>query len=334
MEPIVLSGDAEASYVRRVAASLQSARLNKQYPDARRLAAHVEALAPEVHRGLYDRLEVDPRSGLPTYKEWTRVQTDRTVALEALDGLGSLAHLEARAAEAPGAIYGKQLLKHHYYGDLVGREIAPLSQMNVALRRVDPGDRTAWFHITLDKLDVNGVFVRYAIDLGQRDSVWSRAVVSLEAEHARHTEELQTLIYRFSSVDAELTFAQLAARGSLLVERVAKGVVGPFYMAPAAAPAGLREILEAHPGAIVATCALDMAACDLATDRDNDPIEDPLATRLSEQGRAQYEEARAAYGYKVFKDRKFVVRPDLVDAVTAYCRAAGTRNIVYARRGA
>ncbi|MFC1610051.1 hypothetical protein ACFL6C_03780 [Myxococcota bacterium] len=328
---VLLTGDAEAAYVRQVLAVLRAARLNNYYPDARRMSSHIRCLAPEIHQGLYPGVQIDTRSGLPTYREWTRVQTDCSIAAEALADIGQRPDLERRARSKPRSIYGKQLLKHHYYSVLVGQKTAPSSEIDVALRRVEPGANTAYFHVVLDKLDVSGVFVRYTIDLGQQASVWNRPMVTLTEDTAGHTEELRGLIYQFTSFDSEFMFAKLVSVGGLKVERVVKGTIGPFFFGGMRAPVPLQPILE-QDGVFVATFSLDMAACDLASDRDNDPIDDLMVESLTEGARQTYHQARDRYGYKVFKDRKFVVPRYVADAVRAFCDASGTRNIVYAVR--
>ena len=72
-----------------------------------------------------------------------------------------------------------------------------------------------------------------------------------------------------------------------------------------------------------------MGAVDLEADRDNDPIDDLLAATLTDKARQTYEGVRKKVGYRVFKDRKFVVSKNLVKAMKAFCKASGTRNIIY-----
>lgn len=328
-----LRGAASTRWIRTLVRALRAARLSSYWPDARRLAAHIDALDPEVHRGLYPTVEIDPRSGLPTYKAWTRVVTDRLVAADALAHMGDADAVEARAAERPETIHGKQLLKHHYYTALLERRLAPLSHMEVALRRVDPAAKKAWFHVVLDKLDASGLFVRYTIDLAQEGSAWSRPLVVLEEEHAQHTEGFRTQIYRFTSLDAEFTFVQLATIEGLEVERVIKGTVGPCWLRARDAPQPLRPMFRAGVDqsidAFVATFGLDMAATDLAADKNNDPLAPMLADQLSDGAKSEYNQARRRFGYKVFKDRKLVLPRPLKDAARAWCRAAGTKNVIY-----
>ncbi len=323
-----LSGDKESAYVRALQAILRAARLNNQYPDARLLASHLGPLSPEMHRGLYPGVEADQRSGLPSYKEWTRVQTDVRLAQDQLKQLGSSSELEAKTRRSPkSAIHAKQLAKHHYYSALTRVRLTPLGDMKVALRRLEPKERRAHFHVILDKLDVSGFFVRYSIDLAQTDDVWTERIVVLDEEAAQHTETFRSLVYKFTSFDAEFTFVKLATIDGITVERVFKGVIGPLCFPWVTSPEALRPLLG--PGQVVGMFALDMAAVDISADRDNDPFDDLIIDRLSREARAGYEQARHQYGYRVFKDRKFVASQALIDPLRQICAAEQTKNIIY-----
>ncbi|CAN0434125.1 unnamed protein product [Laminaria digitata] len=325
----LLTGAEEQRYIKRLQLIMRRARLNLHYPEARALASHIGAMAPTLHQGLYPGVEMNLRSGLPTYKEWTRVQTDVALAPDQLRQLGSRAEMERKAARNPDSIHAKQLRKIDYYSGIQKTSLAVLGEMSVALRRVEPEEGIAWFHVILDKLDASGLFVRYAIDLSQKSSNWGKQVVTLDEENARHTEEFQSLIYKFTSLDAEFTQAKLNAIGSLQVERVAKGTVGPFYFSPEQAPAGVAELFEHDPDGFVAMFSLDMVAQDLAEDRDNDPLDDLLMDKLSDEARRGYEMARERYQYKCFKDRKFVVPRTMQRAMQDFCAQHGTKNIIY-----
>lgn len=324
-----LKGEDVETYVRGLTTVIRRARLNQQYPDPRRLTSHLEVLSPTIHRGLYPTLDIDERSGLPTYREWTRVQTDVGLAEKLLRQLGSEHELRRRAKNSGDPIHAKQLTKHAYYGDLLGRKTAPLGDMQVALRRVDPEEETAHFHVILDKLDASGVFVRYSVDLSQQASVWTRPMVVLDDETAHHTDDLKALVYRFSSLDAELTFANLVTTEGLGVERVCKGTIGPVFWSEHSHSSPFGSLLDAHEAGVVATFALDMASVDVAADRHNDPLEGPMTSRLSDGAQNAYRQAREKIGFHVYKDRKFVVSSELADAIQDFCKAQSTQNIVY-----
>jgi hypothetical protein len=332
----VLEGDAAQRYVDLVTRAIARARLSEHYPPARRLVGQVGAMGPRVHGGLYADLRVDGRSGLPTYREWARVRADAELSPRVLAELPPRPELEARARQEPAGIWGKQLLKHGYHTHLSGIDATPPSHMTVQLRRIEPQERRAWFHVVLDKLDSSGVFVRSSIELSQEASFWSRPMLELDADAVRFTEALRTIVYRLTSLDAELTFVRLCDTEGLVVERVIRGTVGPVYVAGTLLPPALEAELPGPPGPelVVASFGLDMAAGDVAKDGDNDPIEDLLSERLAPEGRAAYVEARRRYGYRVYKDRKLVVGDAATgEAVQRFCARMGTRNVVYVLRG-
>lgn len=324
----LLEGEAEAEYVERLYRILRGAKLNLYYPDSRKLQTHVRCMSPRVHRGLYPGVEINLESGLPTYREWTRVQTDVGIASEQIHKLGSRRELERKARSSDEEIHQKLLKKHKYYSDIDGRELSPLGNMDVALRRVEHEKNTAYFHVVLDKLDASGLFVRYSIDLAQTAGAWSKQVVRLDEETAEHTEEFQSLIYKFTSLDSEFTFAKLAGLGGLSVERVAKGTVGPIYLAKEQAPPAMAELF-AGDDAFVAMFGLDMVADDIAEDRDNDPLDVAMTEKMSAEARQTFHRAREQFGVRTFRDRKFVVPRRMVGAMREFCEAHGTKNIVY-----
>jgi len=328
-----LSGQAEVDYISQLERIIRSARLNLHYPASRALRSHIGVLHPKVHRGLYPGVQVNIGSGLPTYREWTRAQTDVQIAQEQLQKLGARSELARQARASDAAIYQKLLTKFDYYCEIAERELAPLGDMTVALRKIDAQTRTAYFHIVLDKLEASGLFVRYCIDLAQTDSAWNRQVVRLDAENAAHTEQLKSLVYKCTALGSESTFIKLAALGGVRVERVVRGSVGPIIWGAADAPEELRPLMQAGgSGAFIAQFGLDMLAADIAEDRQNDPLgarELQADARLSPKVRAALLSTRQKYGVHVFGDRKFVVPRGMTLAMRDFCAARGTQNLIY-----
>lgn len=324
-----LGGDAERNYVDAVLRGIRGARLNNFFGDARRLRSHLGALHPDVHRGLYEGVQVDLRTGLPTYREFTRAQTDISIAADQLRQLGARDQLVEKARAQADSIWAKQLRKHDYYSDIHALELAPLGEMTVALRRIDPNTSTAAFHIVLDKLDVSGCYVRYSIDLEQRRRFWGSASPSLTVdsrEVADHSAEFRALIYKFTPMDAEFTFVKLASMEDLSVERVSKGSIGPFWFDfMPDSPVELADCLAHGP---VASFAFDTVAADIAEPRINDPFPQSSHGPI-DPSRAGFDRTREVLGYKVFKDRKFVVPSAAMESLRAACDARGTKNIAY-----
>ncbi len=325
----MLTGEEEQRYVRRFLAILRAARLSDQYPDSRRLSAHIHAMGPEVHRGEYDGLEINVDSGLPSYKEFTRVQTDVSIAADQLAKLGSRQSLAKKAASSSHDIHKQQLAKYDYYDEVADVPLAPLGAMDVALRRVEPSKNRAHFRIVFDKLDASGIFVRYAIELTQRAGIWDTAAVELDEDTASYTDEFKSMIYKFSSMDAEFTYAKLATLSGVEVQRVSRGTVGPIYFGRFDPPEPFDGLLEGEPDAFVAHFAIDTAAQDVREHRNNDPFGELFETEMSRKMRGTYAKAREQFGYCVYRDRKFVVSQGLQRRLSEICEEMGTKNIVY-----
>lgn len=323
-----LLADAQGVYVRLLTTGLARARLSGFHPEPRAVASHLSAMSPDSHQGLYPTLELDPRSGLPTFKEWSRVVTDQELASSILAELPARQVLAARVTDDAAQIRTKQLRTYDYHAQLLQLIPAPLDRIVISLVRSDPERREATFSIVFDKLDVTGLLTRYTIELRQQHQAWARRLVRLTADTASHTSALRALVYRCASLDAELTLLHLAAVRGITVERVVKGTWGPVAVGGIIAPRLFPPALQPSDG-LVMTAGLDMAGIDLPGDRDNDPLTDLFADELSHKARDAYREGRSAYGYRVFKDRKFVVSPALRQAVTTWCAAAGTTTIVY-----
>lgn len=317
----LLRGDAEGSHVQMLLAALRGARLNAYYPDVRALSSHLQVLSPETHQGVYAGLEVDSRTGLPTYKEWTRGQTDVRLASAQLKTMGPRSSLLQKAKEHPDSAHARQLQRFDYYQRIKDMPLAPLGDMKVQLRRIDHERSVAHFHVLLDKLDASGVFVRYAIDIAQRRGSLEQIANVDPREVATHTQDFQALIYQFTSLDAEFTFVKLASIPGLVVERVIKGTIGPIWTPITQTP----EEWKGVETPFLASFGLDMAAHDVLEFKDNDPFSKTHATPLSDA----YVSMRKPLGYNVFKDRKFVCARQKLAEVRAFLDRQPTKNILY-----
>jgi len=137
----LLEGDAESAYIDRLQKIFRRSRLNAHYPDARQLRDHVSTLHPSKHRGMYDGVQVDLRTGLPTYREWTRAQTDVRLAANQLRSLSTRGELERKARRDDDSIHQRLLNKYDYYAEIQNSRLVPLGDMKVRLRRIDEADR-------------------------------------------------------------------------------------------------------------------------------------------------------------------------------------------------
>jgi hypothetical protein len=329
---VSLEGEREQAYLDAMQRIMRGARLNTYYPDARAVGAHLHAMHPARHRGIYPGVDIDARTGLPTYKEWTRVQTDVALASDQLHQLGDRRELARKAEQRPDSVFARQLAKHDYYSAIEGIPTATLGDMTVKLRRIERDTSTAHFNVILDKLDSSGLFLRYSIDLSQQGAQWRGAVRVEDGDIARQSEAFQALIYQFTSLDSEMTFARIRTMDGMNVERVIKGIIGPIFFdldgVGTHTPEPLAAFVAEHGW--LATFSLDQTAYDIEESRENDPFVDILsASTLDAATREKFASARANMGYKVFKDRKFVVPRSAVGAARELCAEHGTKNIVY-----
>lgn len=339
-----LDEPAAGTYLELLGRALRSARLSKAFPDRRRLAATLQALGPQCHRGLYERLYIDSRAGLPNLASLTRVNTDQIVGQKSLAGYDEQEVLDARRGQAE--VFDRIARKRRYYEALGVMQLAPVDEHRVLLRRHEPELSRASFRVELTKLEGSGTYLRVVIELTQTLGLWANKLIELDdkGEVASGTDALRNTVYRFAGLDAETLFVRLHELEGVAVERVQRGSVGPVLFA---LPGG-AAVVEPHPTAMVApwsqwlaaqsghgpqmvtSFATDVAAVDVRQERSNDPFTSLLADRVGEQERARYDILRQRHPFRVYKDRKFVATRDLVPVVKRVCEAAGTRNLIYA----
>lgn len=339
-----------SAYLDLLARSLRTARLNNSFPDRRRLQTSLRAMSAPFHGGLYDRLYVDARTGLPNMASFTRVVSDREVAADALSRMSDAATLESKRGEAE--VYERLARKHRYFEALRRLEIAPIDEQRVQLRRHDPATGTAMFRLDLTKLDATGLFIRVTIELTQVASVWRRDVIDLDeaGETAQASLDFHSTIYRYAAYDAESLFLNMHDIEGVSVDRVQRGVVGPaLFTVPArqdlvrpmepaadALTAAWNQWLAEDPPTsapeMIVSFQSDIAARDVREEKSNDPVSPLFSSAIADAERARYEETRRRYPFKVYKDRKFACTRGAKTVVERVCAAAGTKNLIYQLR--
>ncbi len=310
MAAVRLAGERADSYVSVLRRLLGVARPGAQFPDARRVEAHLSFLGPAGSRGIVDGIDVDPETGMPTLRELLRVRADRDLAAGFL-----VEHAEALPAKAV------------YYRALAGAEIMPTSALEVRLRGATK--RAARFEVIHDRLDAAaGCFLRYTSHLEQR----GEGHVSLRrGDLSVPTERFRALAMRYANADAEVAFLLFSELEDVRVTEVARGQIGPLHFGGIAAPALIEEALAACPGGFVLHTALERAALDVSEDRCRDPFARLYRDVLGADTRAAVEERRARLGYRVSKDRRLACTPALEAPLVAALARAGTRLVVRSR---
>jgi hypothetical protein len=322
---MVLTGAQAADYVTRVVALLRGARLSRAWPDARPLADHIAAMHPEVHRGLQPPLEISPHTGLPVWTAWQTVASDQAGAARVLASLAAPEVLDAQRDRS--AAHRRLADRAHYLRALQGRALAPLGDLEVALRHTSATEQHAGFTVALDKLDASALFVRLGVQLTQTGAQYDSGLLAVQIDVAQATDALRSLIYRSSALDAELVWLSLATRPDMQLERVERGTVGPIWLAGFNWPDALLGPAPSESAA-VASFGLQTVALDITGHRDDDLLSAPHSAAVAQE-RAQ---ARAEQGYRVHHARRFVATPDAIARVHAAAEARGTRAVVRALR--
>lgn len=337
-----LAEPAASGYLDRLARGLRAARLNATFPDRRALAATLGALSSKCHRGLYDSIYLDARTGMPNMASFTRVLSDRDVALGGRD------ISEVGKGSRDQAFSDRMDAKRAYYADLGRIEPAPVDEHRVLLRRHEPELGRASFRVELTKLDSTGVYLRVVIELTQEAGVWAHKLVDVtpDGEVVSGTTALRGMVYRLAGFDAETLFLRLHELEGVHVERVQRGMIGPvlFAMRDGDALYGNLEAIEDpladafaqfRAGAttqdvdLVFQFATDMAAPDIREERSNDPLSPLFEAGIREGEQARYRALREKYAFKVYKDRKFVVTGGARPLVETLCSQAATKNLIY-----
>lgn len=341
---------ASGLYLDACARALRVARMSNVFPDRRRLAGTLRALAPEVHGGLHEEIYVDSRSGLPNMASFTRVITDQSVGKESLGRMGQTE--EGRGEEAE--FFEHLARKRRYYETLQKLPLAPVDQHRVLLRRHDPERSTGMFRVELTKLAGSGRYLHVTVELSQVSGLWAHKLIDVDeaGEVASGTDALRSMVYRFAAFDAETLFIRLHELEGVGVERVQRGLIGPVLFAIPGGDGGSSRLLEPEDDALaraflrwgegngwaptrmemIACFATDIAATNVREERSNDPLSPLLSAGIEDRERGRYDALRARHPFKVFKDRKFVVTHGLRPIVEGVCVAQGTRNPIYSLR--
>lgn len=307
MAAVRLEGERADGYVAVLLHLLAVARPGALYTDARRLAAHVSLLGPSGSHGVHRTLDVDPVSGLPTVRQLVRVHAERAVALEG----------RASGERVPAS-------RRAYYDALAAAEVLAPSSVDVRLRRRE--GRASFLEIVHDRIDAaSGCLVRFTVHLRQAGGRAARVAEDAVAEPRRR---FVTLLERHAAADAELALLLLSEIAGVTVEEVVRGQVGPLTFAGTDVPPLLAPAIEGAPGAFVLHLALERAGTDVAEDRCRDPLGRLYRETLGREPRAAVEEKRAALGYRVAKERRFVCTPAAEPALRAALARAGAAVVV------
>jgi len=305
---LTLEGESLERYVARLTALIDAARLNKLFPDPRRVNAVYRAMRPSQ-----GRITVDPRSGLPSEKDVSRVFTDAQLAAQAVQ----------EPAVGDSAAARRHRERHDYYESLRRDPPGEPVSLSLSLRRVDDTQQKAHFTVVFDRFDLaEAVFVRYTIQLAQKSSRWTRQQVELIGDDLSYTRNFRNVISRFTSDEAEFAFLLLSDLPNIEVEDVVRGRVGPLYVESASVPAEYQPLVR--DGAAVLHLPMDRAGKSVPRDGSGDPLTLLYRDFLRRTGGAEAADpidARAkSLGYHVWKERKLCCTPEVVEPLQRLLR--------------
>jgi hypothetical protein len=323
-----LAGERLEQYLRLLDTLLEAGRLNRFFPDPAEVRNVYRFLSPANNEANYPTALIDLRSGLPAETEVSRVLTDAEVARDAVKR-NTLEALEAEV-QSTGSDAARRRLSRFRYQQALAR--APLPSpfgLSLALRRVDPDNRTAHFTVTFDRFDMgDGVFVRYTILLAQTDSRWTRPQVELVGDDLKYTENFRNAISRFTVDEAEFAFLLLSDLRGVRVEDVIRCRVGPLYFRGMQLPGPWEPLFETNKGGMVMHFPSERAGRTVAQDGSNDPMGMLYREFLSPQAREGVEPRVRELGYKVWKERKFACTREVADALRTFLADRGFKCLI------
>lgn len=325
----ILKGEQVDTYSSILIALLKAARLNKFFPDPASLINLFSFHSPMKNLGLYETLEINELTGLPTEKDTVRVITDKDMALKVLRE-SSLEELEKKYEMIPSDVNRRRLLRYRYYMAL-GEVVMPkLFNMELVLRSIDEKEHTAYFTVILDRFDLSeNLFARYTIFLYQIDSRWIRPQIELSGDDFSYTENFRNVIARYAASESEFAFVILNDIKNVGVEEVVRARIGPLYFSGVYCPEGIERLVDNFPGSFILSLPTDRASVSIKEDRNNDPFAMLYREFLHNDAREVYEKRFGQTGYHVFKDRKFVCTKNIEGHFKEFLKNIGTKNVVY-----
>lgn len=324
----VLSGEKLNTYVRMVIRLVKGGRLNKFFPDPSAFCKMMEFYLPEKNFGLYDNLEINLDTGLPSEKEITRLVSEREIAPKTLKE-EPLKNLEEKAQSSPSEVNRRRLNRFLYHRDLLSAESLPLLDIGLKLKSLDTEKYVAYFNVEVTRFDISeSLFAKYTMVAGQEDSHWNQQIL-LSGDSIKYTRNFRNLISRFTVDEAEFAFVLLNDVEKVSVEEVQRCRIGPLYFRGSRIPEGMEELFEKHPDAFILALPTDRATVNMSGDKNNDPLSVIFRDSLEPALKAMMEEKARLMNYHIYKDRKFVCTRSVLSDFSRFLKDRGARCVVY-----
>lgn len=315
---IVLQGAAGDRYIAQLQAAIHAARLNALFPPELRLREQLGFLGPRGSEGLYPRLRLSARSGLPSALTVCRVKVDRDQAREFLAQLGSPQDYP------PG---GRASRRVAYYRRLADAALMPLNRMRLELRRQVPDEYLAQFRVVLDRFDLTSCHhARYTVLLTQRHRVWRRQQLAVDgADLVAPTESFRRVLGQLTFHGAQRAFELLDAAEQIEVEDVRRCSVGPMILPGMPAGPALAEVLQqGGESSWLLCCVEDRASRQLPPGVQPDG----LAAQLAPAAGPEHDGQRQAQDIGLARVYKLVCPRPLQQPLRQLCQQLGQPSVV------
>ncbi len=329
MDPVTtISGETLENYVDIVKKMLKAGRASKFFPDAASFCNMLDLYLPSGNHFMYDTLEINLNTGLPSEREVTRLVTDRQIAPKTLKE-DPEEKLRQRVRNTPSEVNMRRLNRYLYHKALITTRILPLMDLQLKLRTVDTDKYIAFFNVEVVRFDVaDSIFAKYTLVAGQHDTRW-RQQVHLSGDDLRYTGKFRNLISRYSVDEAEFAFILLNDLEDITVEEVQRCRIGPLYFKGSRIPRGLEELFLDHPEAFILSLPTDRVSINISEDVNNDPLTGFYRDILAPEERLALEKKAEQMQYHVYKERKFVCTRSVLKDFRQFLRDRGARCVVY-----
>jgi hypothetical protein len=306
-----LAGEAAERYLAHLVGLIDTARLNKFFPNPMQLMSLYDHMRPSRNYGLSDAVDVMKNCGLPGERDVLRVVTDGQLSSKVLAD-DPRETLLAQYEQSHSAAARRRLDRWDYHQSLSVSPPPSAVDLRLALMRVDTDTRTAHFTVTFDRFDMaEGVFARYTIILAQQASRWKKQQVELIGDDLEYTSNFSNVIARFTSHEAEFAYLLLSDLPNVVVEEVVRCRVGPFYFAGMDLSPDFVPLFERIPDAYLLHLPMERVGRSVQQEGCGDPLAVLYRDFLAGEAREVVVARSRKLGYRVWKERKFATTTTL-----------------------
>jgi hypothetical protein len=326
---LTIKGDKIKQYVEIVTKLIKGGKTSKFYPDITRICNLFYFLVPENNYNLYDSIEINQDTGLPTEKDITRVVVDRNLAPDVISK-DSLQELEKNVKNRGIEADVRRLNRWLYHNDILKYPLPAPLDLILKLRMIDTDKYTAFFNAEVERFDLaSEMFAKYTLVVGQKDIRWKSPSVQVVGDDLKYTEKFRNTLSECTVNEAEFAFILLNDLPAVVIEEVQRCRIGPLYFNGVRIPEGMEEIFDKHLDTFILSLPSDRASIHIKEDRNNDPLVQLYRDTLTPENRELRDEKAEVTGYHVFKERKFVCTRNALNDFRKFLAERSAKCVVY-----